>query len=1114
MSVPWFGILKGAEYRNTTHPSAVKRQGGVYRLQTETGQRKNADTREYAAGEIISRSPAVAFVWKNAEGWPVVYVSDNVGDLFGWEKDDFLSGRVPYGEVVYPDDLSRVSEEVRRFSAEKTAERIIHEPYRIIARDGTIKWVEDLTTILRNEDGSVEAYEGILIDISERKLLEEQLELIQFSIRHASDGITWFDSSGKIIYANDEECRFLGYDREELLTKSVLDIDLTVTPEVWTENLETLRRKGSITRESSHRSKDGRTIPIESSIKFIRYQGREYVLAFRRDISERKRAEEEQAHLQAKLLNALEIANLGLWEHDLVEDVFILNDHFYRLYHTSVEEIGGYTMSSEEHIRRFTHPDDIAMVREQMMDVISRIDTISEHQLEHRFLYPDGRVGYVAVRFFFSRDAAGKVVRAYGVNQDITESKLAERARLANLKYFESMDRINQAIQGGANDLDRILKDVLDVCLAIFDSDRAFLVYPCDPDAPSWRVPMERTRPEYPSNLPPGETVPMGPDVRRVCEITLSAKGAVSFGPGGDFPASEDFWEKYGFRSQIVIALHPKVGKPWQFGLHQCSDARVWTTEEANLFEKIARRLTDSLTSLLMYRDLRKNEAFLNSIVENIPDTILVKDAEELRFLSVNRAGEKLLGFSKEELIGKNSFDLVPEDLAKLYAESDRLALVGRKMVEVPEETIRNKAGEPRVIQTKKLPVLDEHGNLQHLLIISKDITDFRKLQAQLNQAQKMEALGTMSGGIAHDFNNILQPMLGYCEFLKEDLPPDSPQQKFVEGIFESGLRAKDLVNQILAFSRQSDRQMISVRIAPIVKEVVKLCRSIIPSNIEIRQDVPSTCAPVLADPTQIHQVIMNLMINGYHAMEDTGGRISVSLTETRLNAEALKGTDLKAGRYAMLSVTDTGCGIEAPLLEKVFEPYFTTKAQGKGTGLGLSVVYGIVKEHGGTINVSSEVGKGTTFDVYLPQTVGSGEEEKTGQVEHQQVSGNERILLVDDEAIIVALERQMLGRSGYEVSSCSNGREALTMFKADPDAFDLVITDMNMPNMTGDQLTRELIAIRPDIPIIICTGFSEKIGRDEARAMGVKAFVMKPVTVSEMTRKVRMVLDGEEIQP
>ena len=399
----------------------------------------------------------------------------------------------------------------------------------------------------------------------------------------------------------------------------------------------------------------------------------------------------------------------------------------------------------------------------------------------------------------------------------------------------------------------------------------------------------------------------------------------------------------------------------------------------------------------------------------------------------------------------------------------------------------------------------EDGGTLWHGII--SDITERKEMEGLLQKTQRMEAIGSFAGGIAHDFNNLLFPIVGMSEMLLEDLYPGSPEHESVQQIFKAGMRGSDLVKQILAFSRQTEHKMIPVRVQQTLKEVIKLTRSAIPSDIKVSQYIQSDCGLVIADPTQLHQIAMNLITNAFHAVEETGGKISVSLKETVLEREELPDSSLEPGNYAMMTVADTGCGIDPGDMDKIFEPYFTTKEQGKGTGLGLAVVSGIIKEHGGDIRVYSEVGKGSTFDVYLPLAVQQVEQASGKPVDIHQ-TGTERILLVDDEEPIVHLEKQLLERLGYKVTMRVNSLEALEAFKANPDAYDLILTDMTMPNMTGDQLARKLIAIRPDIPIIICTGFSERINKDMAKAMGIKGFLMKPVVKSEMARMVRKVLD------
>ncbi len=387
------------------------------------------------------------------------------------------------------------------------------------------------------------------------------------------------------------------------------------------------------------------------------------------------------------------------------------------------------------------------------------------------------------------------------------------------------------------------------------------------------------------------------------------------------------------------------------------------------------------------------------------------------------------------------------------------------------------------------------------------DITKLKSLENRLQQAQKMEAIGNLAGGIAHDFNNILFPIIGISEMLLEDFPAGSIPYDNAKEIYKAGIRGSELVKQILAFSRQSEHKMIPVRIQQVLQEVYKLIRPTIPSNIEIFQHIQTNCRFVLADPVQIHQIAMNLITNAFHAMEGKGGEIHVHLKETAVEQNHLSVDMLAPGHYALLSVSDTGCGIDPAIIDKIFNPYFTTKGHGKGTGLGLAVVYGIVKDHNGDIRVDSAVEKGTTFNIYLPlmaESVETLEEKEIGEA----CSGNERILLVDDEAPIARFEKISLERLGYHVTTRVSSIDALALFAETPNNFDLVITDMAMPNMTGEQLAKELIAIKPTIPIIICTGFSEHINRKKAYRIGIKGFLMKPIVKSELATMIRSVLD------
>ncbi|MCP4552271.1 MAG: response regulator, partial [Bacteroidetes bacterium] len=359
----------------------------------------------------------------------------------------------------------------------------------------------------------------------------------------------------------------------------------------------------------------------------------------------------------------------------------------------------------------------------------------------------------------------------------------------------------------------------------------------------------------------------------------------------------------------------------------------------------------------------------------------------------------------------------------------------------------------------------------------------------------------------AHDFNNILFPIVGHTEMLIEDVPEGSPLQESLDEIYAAALRAKELVKQILTFSRQENSELKLMKMQPIIKDALKLIRSTVPTSIKTKQNIQTDCGVIKADPTQIHQIIMNLTTNAYHAMEETGGILKVSVKEMKLTINDLISPDMAPGIYACLTVTDTGSGMDKGVTKKIFDPFFSTKKIGKGTGMGLSVVHGIVSSMNGAIHVDSEPGKGTQFFIYIPVVKSSSEKQAQSNEEPIQ-GGTERILLVDDEKAILAMERLMLGRLGYQVTFRSSSIEALEAFRDSPDKFDMVITDMAMPNMSGDKFAVELTKIRPDIPILLCTGFSEMMSVEKATSLGISGFLLKPIVMKDLSQKIREVLD------
>ncbi len=385
--------------------------------------------------------------------------------------------------------------------------------------------------------------------------------------------------------------------------------------------------------------------------------------------------------------------------------------------------------------------------------------------------------------------------------------------------------------------------------------------------------------------------------------------------------------------------------------------------------------------------------------------------------------------------------------------------------------------------------------------------TENRQLEEQLRHSQRMEAIGTLAGGIAHDFNNILGIIVAYVQLALLDTAEKTKIHRYLREIFQASIRATDLVKQILTFSRQSNQERLPLLIKPIADEALKMMRASLPTTIEIRHNFKSGLTPVLSDPTQIHQVLMNLCTNAGHAMEEHGGVLEVSLDEVVWAAGSPElPVDMQPGRYQILTVRDTGHGMDDSVRERIFDPYFTTKEPGKGTGLGLSVVHGIVRSHDGKIRCTSEPGKGTTFEIFFPTI--EEEPQEVVRATDSIPQGNERILFVDDEVALADIGMQMLQSLGYKVVSRTSSSEALETFRRRPDEFDLIVTDNTMPNMTGVELAKRVKRIRPDMPIILCTGFSERILEEKIKAIGITGFLMKPIIRGDIAKVIRQVLE------
>ena len=552
----------------------------------------------------------------------------------------------------------------------------------------------------------------------------------------------------------------------------------------------------------------------------------------------------------------------------------------------------------------------------------------------------------------------------------------------------------------------------------------------------------------------------------------------------------------------------------------QCIGALAIYAREQEAFDAdevvLLKALADDLAYGILTQRLRmeKEQAKqerqqLAKVLEQGTEGVLIVDPRGVvRY--VNPAFERNSGCPREKLLGQSLETLQREGRNRAFYQAIRETL-GKGEARTDHLLNQRRDGSQYEIVSRVTPIFDAAGAISGYAVVVRDVTHEVLLERQLRQAQKMEVIATLSGGIAHDFNNILASIITCSELALDDMPLNSPERKLLEVIHRGGQRGRELVRQIRSLSRQNEQEKKPVNMEALLDECVKLLRPSFPASIDIRCKVLPGLGQVMADSTQMHQVIINLCTNAAHAMADKGGVLEISLANLDLDLRAAATfPELKPGPYLRLTVKDSGQGMPPEVLEHIFDPFFTTKGQGEGTGLGLSVVHGILKHHSGSVQVSSEPGKGSMFQVYLPRIPGLAQ---ALQVDAQlpAAGGGGRILFVDDEEDIVFSGENMLTRLGYQVVSTRSAQEALTLFRRQPESFDLVITDLTMPQMSGDQLADELVRLRPDIPIILCTGFGpgfrSTLSSLEMRSEGIREVVMKPFDRTDMAQAIRRAL-------
>ncbi len=564
----------------------------------------------------------------------------------------------------------------------------------------------------------------------------------------------------------------------------------------------------------------------------------------------------------------------------------------------------------------------------------------------------------------------------------------------------------------------------------------------------------------------------------------------------------------------ILIETIQNGKKQWWEGIYQSTNDEKYISLRVTPLYDSQKNIRSGMAIIVDLTEKKHTQAKMNRLmlaIEQASESIVITNTEAL-IEYVNPAFEKMTGYSFEEVQGQN-----PCILQSGYQDKEFYTKMWQTLSagKVWRGHLINKRKDGTFFEEDATisPVCNHKGRIINYVAVKRDVTKEVTLTKQLNQAIKMEAIGTLAGGIAHDFNNIVSAILGYAEMVEMQVSHNDPVRQDIKQIIVAGNRAADLVKQILAFSRQEEKELKPVKIQYIVREVLKLIRATLPSTIKLHTHIDNNCGYVLADSIRIHQVLMNLCTNAKQAMENKQGELHLSLSEKDINSLEISNhfPSIQSGRFLDLIVSDTGNGIEPNIIEKIFDPFFTTKKKAQGTGLGLSVVHGIVKNHGGEITVTSKIGQGTTFHVYLPVI---NMEQKKECPSVKQVSlpqGDEHILLVDDEPLLVDLMKRILEGRGYIVDSYTDSRKALAWFNAHMHDIDLVITDMTMPNLTGVDLAKKILKKDPQMPIILCTGYSDIINEKQAKILGIKKYLAKPIDNIFFAETVRKILDTQK---
>jgi PAS domain S-box-containing protein len=1092
--------------------------------------------------------------------------------LLGFSRKELL-GKDWVEHFILPEDR----ENIRDFFAGIISGVEKHQPYHknhILIRGGERRMISWHNTVLTDSDGKIGGIlstgEDITNEVQAEECIRRSERRYRRFVEHVPDALFIYDVRGRVVDVNEQACAGLGYSREELLSLSVFDIDLDF-PRARAEAAirQTLQADGPLTFQGTHRCKDGHTFPVEAKVNVLEGDDEPLFVSVARNISNRlcqqRRLQDNRDLLRIIIDSIPDIICIkdgrGRW---LLANTFDL--HLFGL-----EDVD-YRGKADSELARYAplHKEAFLNCRESDARAWQKKEASRSNEI---ISVGDGKLGIFDVYKIpiFHSDGRRKALVVIG--RDITEQKqvedkyrkLFEHSPLSYLSFSVSgkILAVNQSVTKifGYQPEDLIGKNIKEFmssssCKFFIDHFHLFLqgASPTGYDYEIYRADGTVVLTQISSTIirdDAGQPVAVQSvmvDVtrqrhveERIRESEERYRLLFERAPVGIIHFDTDL-HVTACNENYLQLMQTDRDQVIGFDVRNLRDKRILPALEETLagkegwwegeYRTTIRRLTIFISmrtaplydghgnvqggmaivvDLSRQKQAETEKIRLMSAIDQAAEAIVITDADAL-IEYVNPAFERLTGYSAEEAHGKN-----PHILQSGVHDADFYE-------EMWQELVSGQVWKGHLINRRKdgtffeedvtiSPVRSQNGRITNYVSVKRDVTREVALEKQLNQAMKMEAIGTLAGGIAHDFNNILSAILGYAEMVEIQLADDDPARQDVTQIIIAGNRAADLVKQILTFSRQEEEDLRSVKLQFVVKEALKLLRSSLPATIDLQQHIDNNCGFVLADPIRIHQVLMNLCTNAKQAMEGQRGELRVGLTEFDIGSFDPSGSSpsIQSGRWLDLMVSDTGSGIEPDIRERIFDPFFTTKKKAQGTGLGLSVVHGIVKSHGGEITVNSEVGQGTTFHVYLPVIDLEKEEEHPPVKQIPLPRGNEHILLVDDEPLLVDIIKRILVRLGYIVDSYTDSRKALDWFSTHAGDIDLIVTDMTMPHLTGVELAKKILESSPQMPIILCTGYSELIDEEQAKVIGIRKFLPKPVDSKLLAEVVRAVLDNRD---